>query len=226
MRRIILLIGLLACLAGLFFLLNAASGGSGRSKWTPEKADTEKPFLLKKGDILVRPNWSWLPGSSPVSGGRKYGHVAVVTEGAEGSNINEALEKAKVIEALFFDQATRKFQFKKKDQIRESQAIVSFGKKFEGIRYRLRMNLSDQQADSLVHFLKSQLDGGYNILSLKKKQEKFLSKDQSWHCATLAWEAYFLATGINIDANDGMVIYPSDIIACQCFDLPDGRIRF
>ena len=47
-----------------------------------------------------------------------------------------------------------------------------------------------------------------------------------WHCATLVWQAYYLATGLDIDANDGMFIYPSDIIASRVFDNTGGIVRF
>ena len=51
-------------------------------------------------------------------------------------------------------------------------------------------------------------------------------KNLDWHCATLVWQAYYLATGLDIDANDGLFIYPSDIIASPVFDNPDGIVRF
>jgi hypothetical protein len=191
-------------------------------------------ITLMVGDLLVRPNWTWLPGTCSVENGRKYGHVAIVTQGASGKTIDEALEKANVIEALFFDQATREFQFNKKDQIREGKASVSFGKRFKGIRYRLRMNLSEVQKDKMITFLRNQLDGGYNIFSVKRSfdsdddKEMMVQdfKNESWHCATLVWDAYYLTTGVDIDANGGYLVYPSDLIASKYFDLPDGRIRF
>ena len=192
------------------------------------------PFELRKGDILVRPNWGWLPGSCSVPNGRKYGHVAIVTNNVTGETIDEVLEKATVVEALFFDQRTREFQFDKKDQIRETKAGFSFGSRFKNIRYRLRLSLTDEQADLLICFLRNQLNGGYNIFSQKKyfesKAEKIQGlkklKDQDWHCASLVWEAFYLVIGIDLDSNKGFFIYPSDIIAHEVFDLPDGRVRF
>jgi hypothetical protein len=184
-------------------------------------------FELQKGDILVRPNWSWLQGSSSVEGGRKYGHVAIVTKGESGSTISESLEKALVVEALFFDQATKEFQFKKENQIREGKAIVSFGKKYTGIRYRLRIPLTEDQKQQIITFSQAQLNGGYNILSLKRKNSKDKKfENLDWHCATIVWQAYYLATGIDIDANGGIFIYPSDIIASPVFDQPGGIVRF
>jgi hypothetical protein len=191
-------------------------------------------FTLRKGDILVRPNWKGLPGSCSVCNGRKYGHVAIVTEDATGKSIEEVLSKASVVEALFFDQGTRKFQFDRKDQIREAKAIISFGQRFKGIRYRLRIDLTEDKTEKMIQFIRNQLDGRYNILSLKKhynsasERESALKniKNFNWHCATMIWEAFYLTSNIDIDANRGIFIYPADIIASAYFDLPEGRIRF
>lgn len=216
----------------LFLMVVLLFSGTTRKEFHPSlnnlKPLTENDsFDLKEGDILIRPNWSWLPGSSPVAGGRKYGHVALVTQGATGQSISEALENAVVVEALFFDQATKKFQFKKENQVRQGKAIVSFGNKFSGIRYRLRISLTKEQKRTIAGFASSQLDGGYNIFSVKKKQAKNEElKNLDWHCATLVWQAYFLATGLDIDANGGLFIYPSDIIASPVFDNPGGIVRF
>jgi hypothetical protein len=235
MKKKFIWIVLFTCLIGWYFISNSKSIESAdKGKLHPEMIPDSMPFALKTGDILVRPNWDGLPGSCAVKDGRKYGHVAIVTEGSSGNTIDEALAKTSVVEALFFDQATRKFQFKKENQIRETSASISFGKRFKGIRYRLRTSLTEDQAKLMVQFLRNQLDGGYNILSLKKSVELGVKKDSvvqtlkcnSWHCATLAWEAYYLVAGIDIDANKGLLIYPSDIISCKYFDLPGGRIRF
>jgi hypothetical protein len=191
-------------------------------------------FELRSGDVLVRSNWGWLPGSCDIQTGRKFGHVAIVTEGAIGNTPDEALEKATVVEALFYEQATGRFQFRKEDQIRKCKAAISFGPKFKGIRYRLRTCLSDSQVNGICQFLVNQLEGGYNIFSLKKqfgskieKQNALLHmKNEPWHCATLAWEAFYLNAAIDIDANEGYFVYPNDLVASKYFDLPNGRIQF
>ena len=229
--RILFFVCLLICIC--IFASSSIENSGGRNIHAILLAE-EDSVTLRRGDILVRPNWGWLPGSCSVENGRKYGHVAFVTQGAAGKTMDEALEKASVIEALFFDQATRKFQFQKKDQIREGKASISFGRKFKGIRYRLRMNLSKVQKEGMITFLRNQLDGGYNILSVKKKfkteEEKAMMlqnlKNENWHCATLVWDAYYLSAGVDIESNEGYLVYPSDLIASKYFDLPGGRIRF
>ncbi len=200
----------------------------------PTKLDATALFELKKGDILVRSNWGWLPGSCDSPTGKKFGHVAIVTKGATGKTPDEALEASMVVEALFFDQGTRSFQFQKKDQIRSCNALVSFGTRFKGNRYRLRMQLTEKQVADILQFLMNQVHGGYSLISFKKqfesqaeRQSALLElKPQRWQCASLAWEAFYLATNLDIDANQGYTTYPNDILACKFFDLPDGRIRF
>jgi hypothetical protein len=225
---VILLIG------ALFFLISFKGKSSGESDYYANLISDTAGITLLKGDILARPNWEGMPGSWSVRNGRRYGHAALVTEGATGKTIEEALSKASVVEAVFFDQGTREFQFNKADQIKERKAIISFGKRFKGIRYRLRMDLTDQQIEKMIKFVRDQVDGGYNILSVKKRfasaseREAALInlKNRNWHCATIIWEAFYLTSNTDIDENGGVFIYPADIIASKYFDLPGGRICF
>jgi len=192
-------------------------------------------FSLKTGDMLARPNWNWLPGSAVVREGSYSGHVSIVIKGAEGKSITEALRKAIVIEGVIFDQSTRKFIFGSKDIIRRTSAIISFGERFRGRRYILRMDLDERQQKFLIRFLSAQLDDDhYTIFSFKEKTsfppgsaEAYRSADRDqWNCASLAWFAYHYVTGKDIDANKGILIYPNDIIRSHYFDLPGRRIRF
>jgi hypothetical protein len=191
-------------------------------------------FTLEPGDILARPNLNWLPGSSHVASGRKIGHVAIVVQGATGNRPEEALQKAIVVEAFIFDQATRKFVFNREKQVRLAPALVSFGKRFSGIRYRLRMPIEQRQQEQLVLFLNAQIGKcGYKIFSNtrscpegKVKTGTFRQNYDGWNCATLAWYTICQAAGINIDFNQGIIVYPNDIINSPQFNSPEGRIRF
>jgi len=196
------------------------------------KIDYNTAFELRKGDILIRPNNGWLPGTIAIPEGRKYGHVGVVVEGATGTSVEETLKKALIIEALFFDQKTKKFLIHPNEQIRVEPAWTSFGHKFKGIRYRLRVPLSATQTDSLCSLLKSQLDASYNIISLKKKSSAFTGKKNtgmnrdSWHCATLTWSVFYAVANLDIDGNGGILIYPGDIIGSKLFDEEGRRVCF
>lgn len=228
MKKVFLLL-FFACFLGWFYF-SASKKIEGPGIKTEELVDTVS-FSLKKGDVLVRPNFDWLPGSYPINAGRMFGHVAIVTEDVSGKSVDEVLSKTSIIEAVVFDQKSRSFIFDRQGQVRETKAIISFGTRFKGIRYRLRMSLTDQQTVDLLQFLKNQLDGGYSVFTVKKfvnpDPEKAIAlKNLNWHCASIAWQAFYQATGVDIDENEGFVVYPADIIASKYFDLPGGRVRF
>ncbi|MCE1197975.1 MAG: hypothetical protein LWW85_03310 [Marinilabiliales bacterium] len=194
----------------------------------------DSPFVLAAGDILVRPNWGWLPGSADFPGGRKYGHVALVTRGGSGATPEEALSQALVTESLFYDQVSGSFQWKRSHQTVERSALGSFGTKFAGHRIRLRMPLTAEQQSDLVAFVRSQLGGGYNIFSGKEYFESREARRQAllhpalhrWHCASLVWEAFYLTTGLDLDANGGWATYPNDLLTSPLFDGGRGRVLF
>lgn len=184
---------------------------------------------FRVGDILCRPNWPYLPSSMAIPNGRRYGHVAIVVKGGSGSTVEEALRNSIVIEALLFDQKTKTFLFNSEDQVRQESAWYSFGEKFDGIRYRLRTEINTTQATSIKNFLGSQLGASYNIFSLKKQKSRKNAQQirrKNWHCATLTWEAFYFFVGLDIDANGGVIIYPSDIIGSSVFDVENGRVCF
>lgn len=196
--------------------------------------ETSESFTLKPGDLLVRPNLNWLPGSSKVVSGRNFGHVAIVVEGAEGNTLDEAMAKAMVIESVIFDQATRTFILDKQKQLRKVPAIISFGRRFEGIRYRLRMDLDESEREQLLKFLfQKPGNSGYNLFSTKMKAESQLAgtangskNNEHWNCATLVWFSVLLVSGDDIDSNKGFWVYPNDIIRSQHFNSSGGRMRF
>jgi hypothetical protein len=148
--------------------------------------------------------------------------------------MDETLKKALVVEAVIFDQATRTFIFDSKNQVRKVPAIISFGKRFKGIRYRLRINLTQQQQQSFSMFLEPQVGiSDYNLFSLKKKpgiQKTGLNKIRktkgNWNCATLAWFSVLSLANIDIDNNKGFLVYPNDLICSSYFKSPEGLIRF
>jgi hypothetical protein len=200
-----------------------------------QKGNDTREFILQPGDILARPNWNWLPGSSRVPSGRYFGHVAIVVRGARGPRIREVLEQAVVVEALLFDQVTRKFLFGSKDIVRKVPASYSFGQKFEGIRYRLRTRLDDRQLCRLITFLNLQLnDDRYDVFPVRRHEDpaggaagSFRPADAAtWNCATLARASFLFATGTDPDANEGCFVYPNDLISSPLFNNNEGRIRF
>jgi hypothetical protein len=223
---------LIVFVAGLFLLQ-----GKIRQDTIPtgKSLKSEEVFTLEIADLIVRPNVNFLPGTCKVDSGRNFGHVAVIVEGSEGKTMEEALEKAWVIESFLFDQGSRKFVFDSKKQVRKVSAIIPFGHRFAGIRYRLRTTLSKEQKERMVQFLYLQIARhGYNPFSSKGEyllldslNKSYISLEgKDWNCATLGWFAYKYAAGIDIDSNGGKIVYPNDCICCKLFDLSGGRIRF
>lgn len=193
-------------------------------------------FDLRPGDLLVRPNNNILPGSSIVDGGRVFGHAAIVVEGAEGATVSDVLSKAVVVEALFFDQATRSFIFSRAKQIRSAQAAFSFGKRFEGIRYRLRLPMEDQQREKIVRLAQGLVGNGrYSIFLTKSSLMKRVDNpkdvfendtDLCWNCTSLIWYLYRSVLMIDIDSNGGAFIFPNDLLNSTQFNQPEGCIMF
>lgn len=216
-------------LTAVYVILNNRSGISG-AMFDEKNGE----FTLQPGDILARPNLNWLPGSSKVSSGRKFGHAAIVVQGATGKSPDEAMQKALVVEAFVFDQATRRFVFNREKQVRLAPARISFGNRFSGIRYRLRMPLDLQQQEMIAIFLNAQIGKcRYKIFSNtrtcageKGGVDSLPAENCGWNCATLIRYSFCRATGLNIDANRGTIVYPNDIINSPLFNSSEGRLRF
>lgn len=192
-------------------------------------------FTFEKGDILIRSNINYLPGTSEAPSGRKFGHAAIVVQRGEGKSIDEAIGKAIVVEGIIYDQATRSFEFDSKKQVRKALAKISFGNRFAGIRYRLRTELTNEQKEMMSQFLESQIaTHGYSLFSTKdtelalsiSKIKYNLLEGKKWNCTTLCWFAFMNAASLDIDSNKGLLVYPNDIIRCKYFDGDNGRIRF
>lgn len=226
-------ISLAACIGSMVFL------GFRLPPVTPENQTEEVPgserFSLRPGDILCRPNLCWLPGTSDVPAGRNFGHVVIVVEGACESTVSATLEKAVVYEAVVFDQTTRSFIRNPQNQVRKTSAAVSFGKRFEGIRYRLRTDLTGFQTAMLKEYFRKQTGHShYDLFGPKAASGTYKIPggepgsivQVNWNCATYAWNAFAFSAGADLDANGGIWVYPNDIIRSPVFDHPGGRVRF
>ncbi len=194
-------------------------------------AKYDSTFELKVGDILVRPNWNWFPGTEKVPMGRKVGHLGIVVKGAKGNNLEEVVENSEIIESYIFDQKTRSFIFGQKDKVRQRPASISFNKKFKGIRYFLRYPLTIDQADSLALFLNNVKGGDYNLFSFKTLNKlQFFNDNEgnqlSWNCVSLVWAAYKSVVKVDLDANGGYFLYPNDVLCSSIFDARGRRVNF
>lgn len=194
---------------------------------------------LLPGDILVRANNNWLPGTSVVPGGYTFGHAAVVIRGGRHPDPDSLLAMVVVMESNSRD-------LPPEEQVRlvpgylvnpdPHRSNLSFGPAYQGIRYRLRLPLTGIQRDSLIAFLLRQDSCNSSWRALKDEGRETNDEggsefeNRSWYCTLLIGEAFRYAAGVDIDANSGWVVYPNDVIASPLFDNRPGdparRVRF
>jgi hypothetical protein len=201
------------------------------------KDDIGKIVDLKPGDILVKANHNWLPGTAQVFGGKGFGHAALVIEGAQDTDILRLLKKTIVFESHARD-VPQEYQLRKApaylpaDDFRT--ASITFGPQNLGFCYRLRPNLSDIQIRKLIDFVMAQ-DNGTSCWRAQKrfsenKPNQTPAEGTSWYCSLLIWQAYYTLFGIDLDPNGGVMVYPNDLIAGKYFDntenQPYKRVRF
>lgn len=197
---------------------------------------------LRKGDIIVKPNLNILPGTAFISEGWGFGHAAIVTRGAINSHPDSLLKQTIIFESHARDVP----QF---HQLREISGHVlhpdpafcntNFSPRYTGSRYRLRLNIEENQIDAIIDFVRSQ-KGSYSSWNAMKRFpgmpgiEKMVedgirdnwADNTHWYCSLLVWQAVMYITGIDLDANGGYYVYPSDLIASPYFDnTPEFKAR-
>jgi hypothetical protein len=216
--------------------------------------ETHLPFIpeakaiteLLPGDILVRPNLNFLPGTSVVSGRGDFGHAAIVVKGSKHSSIDSLLARASIVEAIARD-VPPAFQVREIAAFKQSNIIafnnISFGRNHAGNRYLLRLNLPQSAIDSIVAFALDQKGDLYSWTSPKRFSDdpvadslaksgiiKSWADNSAWYCSLLVWQSVYYVTGIDLDANGGYRVYPNDLIKSKYFDgLLNGqqkRVRF
>lgn len=195
---------------------------------------------LEPCDILVKPNNNLLPGTSWVNGGRGFGHVVMVIEGGKDTNTMNLLRKVKIFES----QARRvpgSYELRLAPGFQEGDdyrfANTTFGLQNQGFRYRLRLNLTRSQQDSIIQFVLAQDNDISNWRSLKQVDRYFKHLDSEtiqdkkiWYCSLLIWEAFYQVLGIDLDPNGGIMVFPNDLVASPYFDNDkkhlQKRVRF
>lgn len=177
------------------------------------------------GDIVVKPNLDWLPGSSGVAAPFNYGfgHAVLVIGNSPTHEPNRLLcmQGTPIIEAQSRDVA-------QPWQVRTSLLWLpsadtnsvndSFGEGIRGYRFRLRLSLSEAQKRRLLANIKAQDNDYFSWRSLKKIPSLGRSPDnRSWYCSLLVWYSFYQTIGIDLDANQGWYVYPNDLINSAYF---------
>ena len=186
---------------------------------TGEKSGITNLFT---GDIIGRGNSPQLPGTSPPPGAASgWGHAGIVTVGYSHSSLSSLLYSAFNMEAVGSGIPLA-------DQIQQRRTSVYWSNFAVGHRYRLRRtSLTAAQRAGIVNFVVGQDADAYSATALKLypcsaytcsryPRENCCTSNwangSEWYCSLLAWQAYYFATGLNIDSNGGVIVYPNDIL--------------
>jgi hypothetical protein len=192
---------------------------------------------LRPGDILVKANHNWLPGTSQVYGGKGFGHAAIVIRGARDTSLLRLLQKTVVFESHSRDVPPGY-------QLREApaylpgadfrHAAITFGPQNLGCCFRLRPSLTEKQIRQLLAFITAS-DNGVSCWRACKRFHQSSANDSiplgdNWYCSLLIWQAFYTLFGLDLDPNAGLMVYPNDLIASPYFDnkpgAETGRVRF
>jgi hypothetical protein len=195
---------------------------------------------LEPGDILVKPNMNWFPGSSMVNGGRGFGHAVLVIEGGKDTNTMNLLEKIRIFESQA-RHVPESFQLRSASGFLDGDdfrfANTTFGMQNAGFRYRLRFDLTPSQRDSIIKFVMAQDQDSSSWRSLKRirtnikgNRTETLEDKKTWYCSLLIWEAFYQVLGVDLDPNGGLIVFPNDLISSPYFDNDaihkQKRVRF
>lgn len=195
---------------------------------------------LEAGDILIKPNMNWFPGTAMVNGGKGFGHVVLVIEGGKDTNTIKLLEKVKVFESQARE-VPPEYEVRLVNGYVEGSdfrlANTTFGLQNKGFRYRLRYPMTPSQRDSVLRFVLSQ-DADKSCWRAQKELPQIRNDGQPpvfqdkkiWYCSLLIWQAFYEVLGVDLDLNGGIMVYPNDLIASPYFennsDNPQKRVRF
>lgn len=195
---------------------------------------------LQPCDILVKPNLDWLPGSTKVPGGFGFGHAAIVIRGASDTNEANLLRKVLTFESQARDvpgeyQVRQVAAYAPGNDFR--YANYNFRPEYLGRYYRLRIALTIEQREAIIAFLLKH-DGDLSsprawkdYHNLRYEEVHIMDKQSEyWYCSLIIWQAFHDVLGIDLDANQGLYIYPNDLINSPYFDGKPGeggnRVRF
>lgn len=201
---------------------------------------------LRPGDILVRPNLNFLPGSAFIPNGSGFGHAAIVTTYYRHENMDSLLANVQIIESIAKD-VPKEFQIREVKAFNRSKILsfnnVNFDNRYAGNRYRLRLDLPSHLIDSVIFFARQQKGdrSSWNaakrfpghpladsLVAIGKRND--WADNNTWYCSLLVWQSFLKHTGIDLDPNGGYMVYPNDLIASPVFDRQDtsfaGRARF
>jgi hypothetical protein len=189
--------------------------------WTPVLQQANgQVFNFKRGDLIIKPNHNWLPGTTFFAGGRGFGHAAIVLEDASDTSLVDLLRKTIIFESHArdvepVDQVRKTLALKDGANLAESN--LYFSEYYMGQRYRLRPNLTTLQIDSIINFIIAH-DNDVSSWRSVKKYKNQTGPGHHWYCTLIIWQAYYDILGVDLDDNQGLIVFPNDILNSPYFD--------
>ena len=201
------------------------------------KGEIHQITELRPGDILVKANHNWLPGTAQVFGGKGFGHAALVIKGAKDTNLLQLLRKTVIFESHSREVAPE-FQIRQAPAYLPGSdfryASITFGPRNFGYCFLLRPSLSPEETKQLIAFVTG-MDGGTSSWRAQKRfdtqpKKPATGQEGNWYCSLLIWQAFYTLFDIDLDPNARIMVYPNDLITSPYFDNKPGReaarIRF
>jgi hypothetical protein len=213
-----------------------------RAQYSLDTLPDQNLSVLKPCDILVKPNLNWLPGTTRVPFGFVFGNAAFVINGAESDHETTLLLSAEIFESQARDvpgeyQLRLVHAYVPGDDF--SDANYNFKPSNLGRYYRLRMDITQPQKDSIINYLLAHDHGLSNTRAWKDYNQGAINSSgnaghrqsaEYWYCSLIIWQAFYDVLGIDLDANQGLYVYPNDLINSPYFNPnqknPESRIRF
>jgi hypothetical protein len=207
------------------------SGWISRPYLSLEQLPDQKLTELQPCDILVKPNLNWIPGTTNVTDGIGFGHAAIVIKGASDTSEVSLLSSVLTFESQARD-VPPEFQVRKVNAYVPgndfSYANYNFKPSNLGRYYRLRMNLTYEEKEAIIKNLLDHDSSLSNPRSLKDYHEGNSENNQNGgveytYCSLIIWQAFYDVLGMDLDANQGLYVYPNDLINSPYFDTRPGE---
>ncbi|MGM0620780.1 MAG: hypothetical protein ACQETJ_07035 [Bacteroidota bacterium] len=193
------------------------------------KSDGSKTIIeFKRGDILVRPNHNWFPNTGFVENGSNFGHAAIVIKGGKGTDPEKLLQEIEIFESHARN-VPEEYQLRKVKGYVEGAdfrvANLSFGPQYAGKRYRLRLDIQENEINKVIDYLLQQSNDVSSWRALKNTSNPRKDKDY-WYCSLLIYQAFKDVLNIDLDSTGGIIVFPNDLIVHPAFDYENGRMIY
>lgn len=157
-------------------------------------------ITISQGDIIYKVTSYIMADSKYPHYGSLPGHLGIFLSDTTISLHDNDFEKILVAESSLFNIKDKKIA----PTLRVNSADHNY-RYATGRLILIKTHLNDCQKDKLVQYIKINSGKPYDLLA--KKTDPI-----SFNCATFVWNAFSYAVNIDVDANDGKMVLPADIL--------------